>query len=53
MTLLYISVALAFFVVGFALVITVAAVAYLVIGLCWFTAEAIRALTNAKQGNLK
>ena len=49
MTLLYISVALAAFIVAFLLVVTVVAVAYLVIGLCWLTAEAAHALTNSNK----
>ena len=49
MTLLYLTVAFAAFVVAFALVVTVVAVAYLVIGLCWLTAEAAHALTNSNK----
>ena len=48
-TLLYISIALAAFIVAFALVVAVAAVGYLIVGLCWLTAEAIRALTNSNK----
>ena len=49
MTLLYLTVAFAAFLVAFALVVTVVAVAYLVIGLCWLTAEAAHALTNSNK----
>ena len=46
MTLLYISVFLAAFIVGFVLVVTVATVAYLIVGSIWLTTEIIRSLTN-------
>ena len=52
MSLLYFSVFLMAFVVAFVLVVTVAVVAYVGIGLIYFAAVAVHALTNSKQGNI-
>ena len=49
MALLYVSIGLAFFIVGFVLVVTVAAVGYLIVGLCWFVGSLFRTPTNSNK----
>ena len=47
MTLLYIAIGLAFFVVAFVMVVMVAAIAYLIIGSIWLATEIIHSLTTS------